>query len=75
MQARKEERFLADRGEGIMGVSLEVSSLATARALLERNTMRKVASYPGPYGDSILIPAELANGMSIEMFRSRPDQA
>jgi hypothetical protein len=65
----KAASFLAARGEGIMGVSLEVASLETARALLERNAKRKFAPYAGAYGKSILIPAELAHGVWIEMFQ------
>jgi catechol 2,3-dioxygenase-like lactoylglutathione lyase family enzyme len=68
----KAASFLAERGEGIMGVSLEVASLATARSFLEKNTRRKFASYSGPYGDSILIPADLADGVWIEMFQKKP---
>jgi len=52
-----------------MGVSLELSSLETARALIEKNTKREFRSYAGAYGNSILIPAELAHGIWIEMFQ------
>lgn len=65
----KAASFLAERGEGIMGVSIEVASLETARALLEKNTKREFESYAGAYGNSILIPAELAHGVWIEMFQ------
>ena len=65
----KAASFLAERGEGIMGVSIEVGSLETARALLEKNTKRDFVSYAGAYGNSILIPAELAHGVWIEMFQ------
>jgi catechol 2,3-dioxygenase-like lactoylglutathione lyase family enzyme len=65
----KAASFLAERGEGTMGVSIEVASLETARALLEKNTKREFGSYAGPYGNSILIPAELAHGVWIEMFQ------
>jgi len=68
-KAGKAASFLAERGEGIMGVSLEAGNLETARALLEKNTKREFKSYTGAYGKSILIPAELANGMWIEMFQ------
>jgi catechol 2,3-dioxygenase-like lactoylglutathione lyase family enzyme len=61
--------FLAKKGEGIMGLSIEVSSLWTARTLLEKNTNRKFSTYAGAYGDSILIPAEIAHGVWIEMFQ------
>ena len=65
----KAASLLAERGEGIMGVSIEVASLETARALLEKNTKREFGSYAGAYGKSILIPAELAHGVWIEMFQ------
>src|SRR5256885_6604100 len=45
--------FLAERGEGIMGVSIEVANLETARALLEKNSKREFGSYAGVYGNSI----------------------
>jgi hypothetical protein len=61
--------FLAAHGEGIMGLSVEVSSLQTVRTLLEKNTNRKFSTYAGAYGDSILIPAEMAHGVWIEMFQ------
>ncbi len=61
--------FLADRGPGIMGVSLEVHNLGVARELIERSTGRQFTSYVGPYGISILIPAEIAHGLWIEMFQ------
>ncbi len=61
--------FLADRGEGIMGVSIEVRDLSTARKLIERNTGQKFMPYEGPYGSSILIPAQIAHGLWIEMFQ------
>ena len=61
--------FLAEQGEGIMGLSVELSSLRTARTLLEKNTNRKFSTYAGAYGDSILIPAEIAHGVWIEMFQ------
>jgi len=62
--------FLAERGaEGIMGVSIEVGSLQTARSLLQANTKRKFEPYAGPFGQSILIPPELTHGVWIEFFQ------
>ena len=60
--------FLADRGEGIMGVSMEVRDLTTARQLLEASTKRNFIPYAGSYGTSLLIPAEMTGGLWIEMF-------
>jgi len=67
----KAASFLSERGEGIMGVSLEVGSLETVRSLLEKNTHRNLAPYAGPYGHSILIPADVAHGIWIQMFQKR----
>jgi catechol 2,3-dioxygenase-like lactoylglutathione lyase family enzyme len=65
--------FLAERGaEGIMGVSIEVASLQTARDLLKSNTKRQFEPYNGPYGQSILIPPELTHGVWIEFFQNNP---
>jgi catechol 2,3-dioxygenase-like lactoylglutathione lyase family enzyme len=61
--------FLVERGEGIMGVSIEVDDVKTARTLVEANSRRTYTPYAGPYGRSILIPADLARGVSIELFR------
>jgi len=68
--AGKVASFLAERGaEGIMGVSIEVASLQTARSLLEANTKRHFERYAGPYGQSILIPPEFTHGVWIEFFQ------
>lgn len=61
--------FLADRGPGIIGVSINVRDLGAARELIERNTGRQFRSYVGAYGPSILVPAEIAQGLWIEMFQ------
>lgn len=65
----KAASFLADRGEGIMGVSIGAAELMAARKLLETTTKRDFIPYIGPYGTSMLIPAELAYGLWIEMFQ------
>jgi catechol 2,3-dioxygenase-like lactoylglutathione lyase family enzyme len=70
MSTGKVGSFLAERGaEGIMGVSIEVASLQTARTVLEANTKRQFEPYAGPYGQSILIPPELTYGVWIEFFQ------
>jgi hypothetical protein len=61
--------YLAERGaEGIIGVSIEVANLQTARRLLETRTKRRFEPYAGPYGQSILIPPEFTHGVS-EFFQ------
>ena len=68
--AGKVASFLAERGaEGIMGVSIEVASLQTARSLLQANAKRQFDPYAGPYGQSILISPELTHGLWIEFFQ------
>ena len=67
----KVAKFLEDRGEGIMGISIEVSRLMTARKLLQMNTKRKFTPYGGPYGMSVLIPAQITHGVWVEMFQRR----
>jgi catechol 2,3-dioxygenase-like lactoylglutathione lyase family enzyme len=62
-------RFTRDRGEGVMGISLEVGDLAKARALIEKNTKRTLTPYAGFYGNSFLVPAELSCGTWIEMVQ------
>lgn len=64
------ESFRKQAGEGIMGVTLRATSPATARALLQHNAARPFAVYAGPYGESILIPGDLADGLWIEMSES-----
>lgn len=61
--------FSHERGEGVMGVTLAVGDLGNAKSLIEKNTRRELRSYDGIYGKSILVPAELANGVWIEMVQ------
>lgn len=62
--------FLRQRGEGVMGVSLEVGELATTRDVLAARTGFRMATYEGLYGTSVLIPPELTHGLWIEMFQA-----
>ncbi len=64
------ESFLLNRGEGIMGITIEVSDLGVARELVESKTDRNWKPYPGAYGSSIAISADLTFGMWVEMFQS-----
>jgi len=61
--------FLAKRGEGLMGVSIEVGQLETARKMLETNTKEHFTLYTGPYGQSLLIAGEVTRGVWMEMFQ------
>jgi len=59
--------FAADRDEGIMGVSLKVGSLETARNLINRKAHLKLQTYTYQGRDRFLIPASVTHGMAIEM--------
>ena len=61
--------FLAKRGEGLMGVSIEVGQIETARKILETNTKEQFTLYAGPYGQSLLITGEVTRGAWMEMFQ------
>jgi catechol 2,3-dioxygenase-like lactoylglutathione lyase family enzyme len=61
--------FLAERGESVMGVSIEVHNLRTAKDLIERATRRTLRQYPGPYGASILLSPDLTRGAWLELFQ------
>lgn len=62
--------FLAGRGEGLMGVSIEVDDLTVAHELLERNTGRVFPRARGPYGESVIIPPDLTHGVWLDLFQS-----
>lgn len=59
--------FVADRGEGIMGVSIKVGDLDTARALVNGNTGLNLQTFKYKGRDRFLIPASLTHGVLIEM--------
>lgn len=59
--------FAADRGEGILGVSLKVGDLETARNLINGNTGLNLQSFKYKGRERFLIPASLTHGFLIEM--------
>jgi len=59
--------FAADRGEGIMGVSLQVGDLETARTLINGNTGLSLQTFKDKGRERFLIPASLTHGFLIEM--------
>jgi catechol 2,3-dioxygenase-like lactoylglutathione lyase family enzyme len=59
--------FAADRGEGIMGVSLKVGNLNTARNLVNRNAHLHLQTYTYQGRERFLIPASVTHGLAIEM--------
>ena len=59
--------FAADRGEGIMGASIEVGDLHTALTLVNGNTGLNLQTFKYKGRDRFLIPASLTHGFLIEM--------
>lgn len=59
--------FAADRGEGILGASIEVRKLRAARKLIQHNTglNPQIFSYKGR--NRFLIPASVTHGFLLEM--------
>jgi hypothetical protein len=61
-------KFLSDRGESVMGVSIEVQSLEKAKSVLREGLHQNLTIYSGPYGKSVVVPGEFAAGVWIEFF-------
>lgn len=59
--------FAADRGEGILGLSVKVGDLAAARALVNANTGLDLQSFKYKGRERFLIPSSLTHGLLIEM--------
>jgi catechol 2,3-dioxygenase-like lactoylglutathione lyase family enzyme len=59
--------FVADRGEGIMGASIQVGDLEIAHTLIEGNTGLALPIFKDKGRDRFLIPASLTHGFLLEM--------
>jgi catechol 2,3-dioxygenase-like lactoylglutathione lyase family enzyme len=59
--------FAADRGEGILGMSVKVGDLDTARALVNANTGLNLQTFKYKGRERFLIPASMTHGFLIEM--------
>jgi catechol 2,3-dioxygenase-like lactoylglutathione lyase family enzyme len=59
--------FVAERGEGILGASLKVGNLQTARTLINGNTGLNLQTFKYKGRDRFLIPASLTHDFLIEM--------
>ncbi|UCC82134.1 MAG: VOC family protein [Gemmatimonadota bacterium] len=64
-------RFMEERGEGIMGVSLRVGSLARAREVMAPGIARRLLPHTGFYGGAFLVQPVLTRGLWIEFFEER----
>ena len=63
--------YLLRCGEGIIGFSIEVRDLKTARALLQATTKQEFTPYPVSDGEAILIAPNFTHGVWIELFQRR----
>jgi catechol 2,3-dioxygenase-like lactoylglutathione lyase family enzyme len=62
--------FAADRGEGILGVSIEVRDLGVAHRLVQGNTGLTLPIFHFRGRERFLIPASVAHGVLIEMVEA-----
>lgn len=60
--------FVADRGEGILGVSVEVGDLQTALSLVNGNTGLGLQSFKYKGRERFLVPASLTHGFLLELI-------
>lgn len=61
--------YVAQHGEGVIGMSIEVRDLEVARALLRGSTKAQLDPYNGLYGRSIVVPPVFTHGVWIELFQ------
>jgi catechol 2,3-dioxygenase-like lactoylglutathione lyase family enzyme len=61
--------YVAQHGEGVVGMSIEVRDLEVARTLLRNSTKQHFEPYNGPYGRSIVVSPEFTHGVWIELFQ------
>lgn len=65
----KAASFLKQRGESIMGVSIKVGDLNTAKKMIEINLKQRIKTYKGAYGKSLLAPFEETHGIWVELYQ------
>jgi hypothetical protein len=61
--------YVAQQGEGIIGMSIEVRDLQVARSLLRASTKQELNPYRGLHGKSILVAPVFTHGVWIELFQ------
>jgi hypothetical protein len=59
--------FLADRGEGLLGISIQVRRVAAARVVVEQGLGRPFIPSSTFYGEGLLLPPELTHGTWLEL--------
>jgi hypothetical protein len=62
---------VAQQGEGVIGMSIEVRDLKIARSLLRSSTKQELNPYNGPYGESIFVPPVFTHGVWVEFFQKQ----
>lgn len=67
--------FLARRGEGVIGMGIEVESLDRASLALASDLQDQLEQYDGISGRSILLNPEMTRGVWIELFQPATDSA
>jgi catechol 2,3-dioxygenase-like lactoylglutathione lyase family enzyme len=61
--------YVAQHGEGVVGMSIEVRDLNIARSLLHSSTQQELNPSNGPYGESVVVPPVFTHGVWIELFQ------
>jgi catechol 2,3-dioxygenase-like lactoylglutathione lyase family enzyme len=64
--------FVADRGAGLLGLSLEVASLPTAHAIATAGTGEALPIFKYKGRDRFLIPPTVTRGLWLEMVAANP---
>ena len=59
-------KFVTDRDESVMGITVRVENLEKTQALLGERTHADMPVQKGPYGRSIIVSSDLAKGAWIE---------
>jgi hypothetical protein len=60
---------LADRGEGVMGISVAVDDMPRIRSLLAQRLHQHFSEYSGVLGRSFLVPPKYTKGAWIEFVK------
>jgi hypothetical protein len=61
--------FLNERGEGVIGLSLQVARITSAHRLLVSTTRLELPTYTGLYGRSFVVPPDVTHGVWMEFFQ------
>jgi catechol 2,3-dioxygenase-like lactoylglutathione lyase family enzyme len=62
-------KYLADFGEGVIAISIEVADIEKAKEFAESYGGSKLNLYKGAYGQSFLLSPDKTHGIWVEMFQ------